>query len=229
MIKKIDDFKIASDTKMAEFAASFDKKLDDFKKESDIKVTELASSTQVISDMYDEQKNLNDNLLYRIEELEQHEEILRAKYMESEARVDALEQYGRRNCLLLHGANETENENTDQIIIDTANTTLGLNLRIEDISRSHRIGKPKTAGKPRPIIARFVRYRERSAVFANKKKLKGTGKMITESLTRTRFGQLQRAITRYGNTNVWTMDGNIFVKHNNQKKLYNPNQEFSDS
>ena len=57
--------------------------------------------------------------------------------------IDNLEQYSRRNCLVLHGVNESNNENTNEIIIKTFSEELGVEIKENDLDRSHRLGKPK--------------------------------------------------------------------------------------
>ena len=56
---------------------------------------------------------------------------------------------------------------------------------------------------------KFPKYNVRGRVFREKRKLKGTGKSITESLTTKRIGQLNDAREKYGFNNVWSYDGNI--------------------
>ena len=48
------------------------------------------------------------------------------------------------------------------------------------IDRTHRIGNPRNAQKPRPIIMKIVRYNNRMKIFDSKKKLKGKKIAITE-------------------------------------------------
>ena len=123
--------------------------------------------------------------------------------------VDNLEQYGRRNCLVFHGLEETKGEDTTQLVIDTVKTKLGLSLDKKDFDRSHRLGAP-AVGRNRPLIAKFTRYVERASVYRMKKKLKGTGILITESLTRHRMNIFNQAMETFGSKKVWTQDGNIF-------------------
>ena len=54
--------------------------------------------------------------------------------------VDRQEQYSRRNCLLLHGITEDERENTDELILETLNEKMHINLTPSDLDRTHRIG-----------------------------------------------------------------------------------------
>ena len=71
--------------------------------------------------------------------------------------LDRLEQYSRRNCLLIHGLPKSKNENTDELAIDTIKEKMGEEIEKDKIDRSHRLGAPKNSGKSRPIIIYFVR------------------------------------------------------------------------
>ena len=120
-----------------------------------------------------------------------------------ENKIDRQEQYSRRNCILIHGIAENKEENTDQQAIDFINDSLDIKINEIDIDRSHRIGRyDKAKKKARPIIVKFARYSVRGRVFQEKRKLKGTGESITESLTTKRIGQLNDAIEKYGFNNV---------------------------
>ena len=67
---------------------------------------------------------------------------------------------------------------------------------------------------------KFAKYNVRGRVFHEKRNLKGTGKSITESLTIKRIGQLNDAREKYGFNNVWSYDGKILYKINNEVKVY---------
>ena len=67
---------------------------------------------------------------------------------------------------------------------------------------------------------KFAKYNVRGRVFRGKRKLKGTGKSITESLTTKRIGQLNDAREKYGFNNVSSYDGKILHKINNEVKVY---------
>ena len=136
------------------------------------------------------------NLEEKLEKLEEENKSLNNS-------VDDLEQYSRRNCLLLHGVKETADENTDNIVIKTLSEELDVEITEEDLDRTHRVGKPeKRDGKSRPIIIKFARYAVRHNVYKNKKRLKGKNFLITESLTVKRVKALKAAQSKYGMTNV---------------------------
>ena len=132
--------------------------------------------------------------------------------------LDRQEQYSRRNCLLLHNIPETSNENTDDLVIKTVNEELLEAITINEIDRSHRLGKSQ-AGKIRPVIVKFARYHTRNKIFRKKKLLKGKQVSITESLTKRRMAELKEAQEKHGFHDVWTSDGKILYKDNSDNKI----------
>ena len=108
--------------------------------------------------------------------------------------VDRQEQYSRCNCLLLHGTAEGKRENTDELVLETLNEKMYIDLTPADLDGTHRIGPKKiSSNKPRAVIIKFVSYNTRKNIFSNKKLLKGTQVSITESLTAKRMGILKEA------------------------------------
>ena len=138
-----------------------------------------------------------------------------------ENKIDRQQQYSRRNCILIHEITKNKEENTDQQATDFINEKLDIKIDEIDIDRSHRIGRyDKAKKKARPIIVKFARYNVRGRVFRERQKLKGTGKTITKSLTRKKIGQLNDAREKYGFNNVWSFDGKILYKINDEVKVY---------
>ena len=52
--------------------------------------------------------------------------------------VDRQEQFSLRNCLLLHSIDESERENTDDLVLETLNEKLYFGLTLPDLERSHQ-------------------------------------------------------------------------------------------
>ena len=115
-----------------------------------------------------------------------------------ERKSDESEQHSRRNCLLVHGVEEQEEENSDNIVLNVIKKHLDIELSVKDLDRSHRIVKRNSSSKRRPIIVKFISYSDRREIFKNKKRLKGTGVSITESLTAERMRQLKIARDQFG-------------------------------
>ena len=131
-------------------------------------------------------------------------------------------------CLLLHGVEEKPDEDIEEIVMDVLNTKLDAGLSQRDVGRTHRVGRSRKGGKkPRPIIVRFLSYRQRKSVFDVKRKLKGLKIVITESLTKTRYALLQRCINIFGKYEVWSYDGRIYCKTRDGKKVFTTDDELS--
>ncbi|CAC5411191.1 unnamed protein product [Mytilus coruscus] len=162
---------------------------------------------------------------------------------ELENRLEIQEQYSRRTSLRfnnipipvdrLSGGKIVHPVDTDNIILDICKNKLKLDIGIQDIGRSHVIGKVKQ-GKSQ-VIVRFISYRARQLVFSNKKALKGdpNGTFITENLTQFRTNLVKKLAALKFNNKIytyWTMDGRIFVKltANSNKQIINDLQDISD-
>lgn len=139
--------------------------------------------------------------------------MLQTDLSKLQRRQDDLEQYSRRNCLLLMGVPEAEgkeNEDaTEQAVLDVINTHLELDLAANDIERTHRLGSKKKTDRSRPIIIKFWSYKTRARIFSVKSKFKSTNYRIAESLTKTRMAVLKAARDRFGVHRCWTSDGKI--------------------
>ena len=97
-----------------------------------------------------------------------------------QTQVSYLESASRRNNLLFRGINEQENETwaDTEKALKTVLTGMGLNINDIELERVHRIGK--FTGNKRPLIARFLTYKHRDLVWANRAKLRGTNVWIEE-------------------------------------------------
>ena len=121
---------------------------------------------------------------------------------------------------MVHEIAENKEENTDQQAIDFINDKLDVKIDKMDIDRSHKIGRYNQAmKKERPITVKFARYKVRGRVFREKRKLQQPYNSLT-SLTTKRIGQLNDARQKYGFNNVWSFDGKILHKINNEAKVY---------
>ncbi|MEW8187067.1 MAG: hypothetical protein AB2794_18935 [Candidatus Thiodiazotropha endolucinida] len=144
--------------------------------------------------------------------------------------IDDLEQYSRRACLRISGINEEEGENTDDIVLNLA-TRVSADVRLEDLDRSHRVGRPRpadptnnTVPKPREIIVKFSNSKARLSLLKGRAELRRTRAkiFINEDLTsarkelayKCRCLQRDRLIKK-----VWTYNGNIFIQTLNDAKV----------
>ena len=110
---------------------------------------------------------------------------------------------------------ETKTEDTVEMVLDVINNKLNIEMSRISIDKSHRLRKRKGPGqKPRVVIVKFTRYKDRHHVFRNKELLKENGISVTESLILKRMEHLNKAREQHGFSNIWTVDGKIMFTGN---------------
>ena len=172
---------------------------------------ELEKSAQFASDVIDEMKTKVDLLTSSNSNLLKSVDLLSAQ-------LDSNEQHNRNECLLLHGVPESDKETPIQsstLFVEKINHHLKADMAVGHIRRAHRLGKKRANGKPRPIIARFWDSGLRNHLYFNKKEFKNTSFSITEYLTRRCMLIKNEAEGKYGSSNVWTKEGRIYAKGEN--------------
>ena len=129
--------------------------------------------------------------------------------------IEDLQQYTRRNCLIVTGVPEEKDENTDLKIVNLAKENMSIPLEETDLDRSHRIGKPNE-GKTRPIVVKFVRHNVRQHFIKNRKKLKGSRVGVQDLLTPYSQELLKKAKELVDQCRhvkgAWTWDGKVMVQ-----------------
>lgn len=155
--------------------------------------------------------------------LETENAVLKNRVDKLETALESAEQYSRRNCLKISGVPENIEKSTDEYVCDLARA-IDVDIRVEDIDRSHRLGRPSSAAeqrsRPRDIIVKFVSYRARAKFYKARvlTKSKGyRGVFINEHLTRSRGTLLYEARRRVKSRQLksaWSMDGAIMIKLN---------------
>ena len=184
---------------------------------------ELVNEVKTIVNRINELENLQAISNRVSDELKAENIRLNERLNKMAIQTDDQEQRSRNGCLLIHGIEENDDDDTDNIALRVINNELGVDLTIDGIQRSHRVGPRKqnrntrsSKPKPRPIIVRFANGRKRREVFSFKKRLKGKNISITENLTKYRYKLLQEATAKYGRGKVWTVDGRITTRLNDR-------------
>ena len=116
---------------------------------------QLNELTNSINEKFKELEKDKKEKEIKIKNLEEKVSLMSNKIETLEKSFDSQEQYSRRNCLLVHGIEEKEGEQTDKVIIDTAAEKMNIAITSDDLDRSHRTGKKKEGNKSRSIIVKF--------------------------------------------------------------------------
>ncbi|CAN7978726.1 unnamed protein product [Ixodes persulcatus] len=148
------------------------------------------------------------------------------KIRELKATVDSVEQYSRRNNVEIHGVRQNEKENLLNVIQWLA-TKLELPVSTaDDIEAVHRLGPHE--GKTPPIILRFKDRAVRDLWITKRVVLRQERIFINENLTkslRQLFWSAKQCAKENRYKYVWCTNGNIFVRHSEQKPAIRINNE----
>ena len=137
------------------------------------KVNELEKSVEFLSKTYD---------TVRGELKANYEEIKKLK-SESNSRVSELECRTMRDNLLFTGVPEQPRENAEQTGKEIIHSKLGFSQAVE-FERVHRVGYHSSSGRPRTIVAKFSRFKDREMIRTNARFLKGTKIGIHEQFSK---------------------------------------------
>ena len=165
---------------------------------------------------FDEQSKAFGALQERLKVAEDMNGKLRHDHSVLLRQVDSNEQHSRNECLLIHGVPEEENEGKRdhrQLFAEVVTSKVGVKVEKCNLRRAHRLGPARDDGKPRAIIARFDDMYLRNKVYHSKKSLKGTKMVLTESLTSRRLQIMKDGRAKYGNGNVWSIEGRIMANN----------------
>ena len=89
---------------------------------------DVSESIKFINEKYEEYEADRKQKEKEIAELKEDLTSLKEKFFQVDKTLDRQEQYSRRNCLLVHGVEEKNNEDTDQEIISIIKMIWGWKL-----------------------------------------------------------------------------------------------------
>ena len=179
-----------------------------FSGQIDILKTELKKKETEIAQLQNDVTNLND----KVENLTKH--------------LDNVEQYERRDTILLSGPvlpNETQHENTTQVAIASIKENLKININERDINIAHRLGS-SVHQKKRPIIVKLTNRSLKQDLVGACVNLKPQ-LYINESLTPTRLSIFKQVLNvrkthRAKFQQCYTSDGKIVIKLKNSTQKH---------
>ena len=136
----------------------------------------------------------------RVEKLESKNVVLSRVTDVLRKEVDRLDQYGRRSSIIIRNVEVTDQETQENVEHKVKEIVGSLNAgkAVQDIDKTHRIGKVKVHDNNKRyqnIVVRFRSHRSRYAVYAKRKDVKNNIK-INPHLTHHRAKVLQ-GLLRY--------------------------------
>ena len=160
--------------------------------------SELASASSTIHELQN-----------KIKRLESDSKTVIEKYNQKE-------QYSRLHSIRIHGLCEKENEKCKETVVELLQQKLDLsNINDVDIDKVHILPGLTNDGKPRSVIVMFFKHDHKTAVLKQRRKLKGSGVVIVEDLTRTNAGVMNIFRNDERFESVWSQEGVIKAKIKN--------------
>ena len=101
-------------------------------------------------------------------------------------KLDYIENQTRRNNILVDGIPDEKGENwneSERKVRAVLQRNMGLDIKNIEFERAHRIGMFKEGRKPRPIIVKLLRFKDKQTIQACANKLKGSNIYINEDFT----------------------------------------------
>ena len=208
------------------FTSRLDKindKIDKMEKTQEMLNAKLNSHDAFINNIWKENaevKKEHEELLKKVNEGKKKVEVAQAK-------VDDLEQYGRKTMLEINGFPRFADENPWKLTMNLAEK-LDILLTEEDIEACHRISMNEKAG----IIVEFASRKKRDELLNARRKLMNVsikdfgysndGKIfVNESLTSKRkalIRDLKSKKDEYGFKYVWSKKGTIFIRRDENSR-----------
>ena len=165
-----------------------------------------------IQDRQNKEEKVVDNLLQKMEQLEKDNRIKTQKILELQNKVDELEQYTRKNNIVISGfetksfseivsghndipmsgnlENDVEvmrnSETLETKVIDMFKTKVKVDVVPSDISAIHYLPSKNNSNKkePKSILVHFVNRKTKEKLLKNGKNLKNTEIYLNEHLTK---------------------------------------------
>jgi len=170
------------------------KRLDDYMRETTVKITELKTSVE-----FSQQEV--DTLQSAIKSTKTTVAKSAADIQFNKEGIDYLENQSRRNNLRLDGITEDRNETWAQTE-DKVRDTLIQKLQMEqaevtalEIERAHRTG-PRKEGKPRTVVVRLSRFKDRENILRKVREVKPRGLFINEDFSQAVQDRRRQLVTK---------------------------------
>ena len=102
------------------------------------------------------------------------------------AKLDYLENQSRRSNVIIDGIPDVKSESWSDAEIKVKNVFtnhLKIDPKLIEIERAHRVGKYDPTGRPRSIVAKLLRFKDKEEIFKRSKNLRGTNFYINEDFS----------------------------------------------
>lgn len=149
-------------------------------------VQELKTSLEFTQDKLEEMRMGHKDMETKIKSFENNIMGSKLEMDEMFAKLDYIENQCRRTNILVDGIADEKGEtwsDSEKKVRLMISSNLGLDGTSIDIERAQRIGQYQEGGRPRKIVVKFLRLKDRQCILSSTKKLKGTNIYINEDFS----------------------------------------------
>ena len=137
------------------------------------KITNIENSMAFISNEFDKFRNEITNIQEEVCLVKEENRRLVVEIENIKESIIENKSQSMRNNLLLHGIKESRDENCEETVRNFIQNQLNIDTKDIEIERSHRIGRFQK-DKQRPIVSRFLRFKDKETIKKSSFKLKGS-------------------------------------------------------
>lgn len=167
----------------------------------------------------DHQKLTKENSLLKrsVETLTDKLQTVTKQNVDMETQLDEIEQYSRRDCLVINGLPEVTAETDEKTFVTFVQSKFpDVTINVSDISKAHRLptrDNRDNRRQGRPMVVKFATHKKKDELYSGRKTLKGTNVYMNELLTKKRAELHRFCISNIKERKtVWTKDGKVFVR-----------------
>lgn len=141
----------------------------------DVEIKELKDSFTFVNDTTDELKEEQKKQNASIKSLEESIARIEARNTDLHRELVDMKSRSMRSNLVFYNLPEQEKEDPFAVLRELLGTKMGIDESNEiEIERAHRLGGKREDGKPRPIVAKFLRFQDKEYIRKSAYLLKGT-------------------------------------------------------
>ena len=141
----------------------------------DDETKELKESFTFVNDTTDEIKVEQRKQSTSIKSLEESISRIQARNADLQREIADLKLHLMRSNLVFYNLPEKEKDDPFAVLRELLEKTMAIDKSNQiEIERAHRLGGKRDDGKPRPIVAKFLRYQDKECIRKSAYLLKGT-------------------------------------------------------
>lgn len=144
---------------------------------------DLKNSLQFSQKEVDELKETCKELKKKSQEARTDISTVRESVMTMSGKSDYLEGQSKRKNVIIDGIPESPGESWEESeykVRELLRTELQMDEERIEVERAHRMGNGRGADKPRQIVVKFLRFKDKTAVMGRRNRLKGTNIFLNE-------------------------------------------------